>query len=102
MSTLRVLLSAAPTPSRPESWAWFDDAGRCVQRGRDVAAAWPNADRREAVLAAELVRIVTLELPPMPATRIAGAAAFALEDQIATTGDPPAVAVSPQQPDGSV
>src|SRR5438045_3273449 len=102
MNTLRVLLTAPPSSSRPESWALFDDAGRCAQRGRDVAEAWPRADRREAVLAADLVRIVTLNLPPMPATRIGAAAAFALEDQLATIGEPPAIAVSAQQPDGTV
>jgi general secretion pathway protein L len=102
MNTLRVLLSAAPSSSRPESWALFDDAGRCVQRGRDAPAGWPQAERREAVLAADLVRVVALTLPPMPATRLASAAAFALEDQLATTGQPPMIAVSAQQSDGRV
>jgi len=102
MNTLRVLLAAPPSSSRSESWALFDDAGRCVERGRDVPAHWPRAELREAVLAADLVRIVALTLPPMPATRLAGAAAFALEDQLATIGQPPAIAVSAQEPDGRV
>ena len=102
MTTLRILLSAPPSSSRPEAWALFDDTGRCVERGRDVAARWPRSDRVEAVLAAEFVRIVSLQLPPMPPTRLAGAAAFALEDQLATTGDAPAIALTAQQPDGSV
>jgi len=102
MTTLRILLSAPPSASRAEAWALFDDAGRCVESGRDATAAWPRSDRVEAVLAAELVRIVSLSLPPMPPTRLADAAAFALEDQLATTGDAPAIAVTAQQPNGSV
>src|SRR5690242_15695314 len=97
MTTLRILLSAPPSASRAEAWALFDDAGRCVERGRDAAARWPRSDRVEAVLAAELVRIVSLNLPPMPPTRLADAAAFALEDQLATTGAAPAIAVTAQQ-----
>jgi general secretion pathway protein L len=102
MNTLRVLLTAPPSSSLAQPWALFDDAGRCVQRGRDIASSWPRAERREAVLAADLVRIVALTLPPMPATRIPAAAAFALEDQLATTTEPPAIAVSVQHADGSV
>jgi len=102
MTTLRVLLAAAPSQSRPASWALFDDAGRCVNRGTDASDAWPRSDRREAVLAADLVRIVALKVPPMPPTRLAGAVAFALEDQLATTADAPRIAVSAQQSDGSV
>jgi hypothetical protein len=101
MTTLRVLLAAAPSQSRPASWALFDDAGRCVQRGTE-SDAWPRSDRREAVLAADLVRIVALKLPSMPPTRLAGAVAFALEDQLATTAEAPRIAVSAQQSDGSV
>ena len=89
MSTLRVLLAAPPSRSRPAPWALFDDAGRCVQRGSDASDGWPRSERREAVLAAELVRIVALKVPPMPPTRLAAAVAFALEDQLATTEAPP-------------
>ena len=102
MNTLRVLLSAPPSSARAEAWALYDEAGRCVERGRDVAGRWPQGARREAILAADLVRIAALNLPPMPATRLAGAAAFALEDQLATTTEPPAIAVSARLPDGSV
>jgi hypothetical protein len=101
MNTLRVLLSS-PQSSRAEAWALFDDAGRCVERGRSASHQWPGADRREAVLAADLVRIVSLKLPPMPPARLASAAAFALEDRLATSGDAPAIAVSAQQPNGVV
>ena len=102
MSTLRVLLAAPPSRSRPASWALFDDAGRCVQRGSDAPDGWPRSERCEAVLAAEVVRVVALKVPPMPPTRLAAAAAFALEDQLATTGDAPTIAVSAQQADGTV
>jgi hypothetical protein len=102
MNTLRVLLAASPSRSRPASWALFDDAGRCVQRGTDGSDGWPRSDRREAVLAADLVRIIAIKIPPMPPTRLAAAAAFALEDQLATTRDAPTIAVSTQQSDGTV
>jgi len=102
MNTLRVLLAASSSRSRPASWALFDDAGRCVQRGKETSDGWPRSDRREAVLAADLVRIIAIKIPPMPPTRLAAAAAFALEDQLATTGDAPTIAVSAQQPDGTV
>src|SRR5438132_6837418 len=102
MNTLRVLLASPPSRSRPAPWALFDDAGRCVEQGSDPSDAWPRSARREAVLAADLVRIVALKVPPMPPTRLAAAAAFALEDQLATTGEAPTIAVSAQQPDGTV
>jgi hypothetical protein len=102
MTTLRVLLSAPPAATRAGPWALFDGDGRCVRRGRNVPAEWPAADVREAVLAAELVRIVALTLPPLPAQRVAAAATFALEDQLATTGEAPAIGVSAQQKNGSV
>lgn len=102
MTTLRVLLPAPPSATRADAWALFDGNGRCVRRGRNVPAEWPTADVREAVLAAELVRIVSLILPPLPAPRVAAAAIFALEDQLATTGEAPAIAVSAQQENGAV
>ncbi len=102
MTTLRVLLSAPPSSARADAWALFDDDGLCVQRGRNVPAEWPAADVREAVLAAELVRIVALTLPPLPAPRVAAAAAYALEDQLASAGEAPAIGVSAQQKNGSV
>jgi hypothetical protein len=102
MNTLRVLLAAPPSRSRPAPWALFDDAGRCVERGTGSSDDWPRSERREAVLAADLVRMVALNVPPMPPTRLAAAAAFALEDQLATTGEAPMIAVSAQQADGTV
>jgi len=79
MTTLRVLLSAAPDPGRAEQWALFDAAGRRVRGGRTSPAQWPTADRVEAVLAARAVRIVSLALPPERAAgRIVGEGAAAV------------------------
>src|SRR5437762_13020934 len=102
MSTLRVLLAASPSRSSPASWALFDAAGRCVQRGSDASGVWPRSERREAVLTADLVRIIALKVPPMPPTRLAAAAGFALEDQLATTGEAPTTAVASPPSDGTV
>jgi hypothetical protein len=102
MSVLRLLLSAPPSASRAEAWALFDDAGRVVDRGRAAPDRWPSAGVREAVLAASLVRVIPLALPPMSAARVASAAAYALEDRLAVTDDAPAIGVSTPRADGSV
>jgi hypothetical protein len=102
MSTLRVLLDAAPAADREAAWALFDDNGHVLQSGRSPPDAWPDAGRREAVLAAACVRIVGLRLPPLSADRVASAATFALEDHLA---GPPAeqhIAVSSQRRDGTL
>ena len=102
MTVLRVLLAAAPAADRADAWALFDAAGASLRTGRDRPAAWPAADRTEIVLAASQVRIATIALPPMPASRVAGAAGFALEDQLAGPNAAHHVAVSAQAPDGRV
>jgi len=102
MSILRVLLNAAPDPGRADVWALFDADENVVQSGKSAPDAWPDAERREAVLAASCVRIVGLRLPPMPADRVASAAAFALEDQLAGPAEEQHIAVSPQRSDGTV
>lgn len=102
MSTLRVLLESAPESGRAVPWALFDDNDRVLQTGRSAPDAWPASDRREAVLAAACVRIVGLRLPPMPADRVAAAAAFALEDQLAGPADEQHIAASAQHADGTV
>jgi len=102
MSTLRVLLNAAPDANRADPWALFDDHERLVRSGRSAPGAWPAADRKDAVLAAACVRIVGLHLPPLPADRVAAATAFALEDQLAGPADEQHIAVSPQRADGTV
>ncbi len=102
MSTLRVLLDAVPDAGRADAWALFDDNGRVLQAGRGAPETWPRADRREAIVAASCVRIVSLRLPPLPADRVATAAAFALEDQLAGPVNEQHIAVSPQHADGTV
>lgn len=102
MTVLRVRLDAPPAPESAEAWALFDAAGACVRKGRDREAAWPSADRMEVVLAAAQVRIASVLLPPMPASRVAGAAAFALEDQLAGPNIAHHVAASTQARDGRV
>jgi len=83
MSVLRVVLEDVPVAARADAWALFDAQGHRLQSGHGVPASWPDAERREAVLAASQVRVTSLTLPPMPADRIASAAAFALEDSFA-------------------
>jgi len=102
MTVLRVLVDAAPAADRAQSWALFDTAGGCVRKGRDRMAAWPPADRTELVVAASQVRIATIVLPPMPQSRVASAAAFALEDQLAGPKATHHLAVSPRSQDGRV
>ncbi|MGI8896556.1 MAG: type II secretion system protein GspL [Casimicrobiaceae bacterium] len=100
MTTLRVLLANAPSSERAEPWALFDAQGRVVREGRAVPAAWPAAARREAVLSASAVRIAELRLPPMSPDRVAAAAAYALEDQLAGPAHDQHIAVSDLRRDG--
>ncbi|MEO6564646.1 MAG: hypothetical protein ABIO63_01315 [Casimicrobiaceae bacterium] len=83
MSVLRVVLEAVPLPARAAAWALFDAHGHRLRSGHGVPATWPDAVRREGVLAASRVRLMSLQLPPMPADRVGAAAAFALEDVFA-------------------
>ena len=85
MTVLRVLLAAAPAADHAEAWALFDAAGACVRqaagiRPRGVARA-PTGSR--SCSPRRRSRIAIVALPPMPASRVAGAAGFALEDQLA-------------------
>lgn len=102
MTILRVLLPAAPDPGRDDRWALFDDAGRRVRGGRAAPAQWPAADRIEAVLAAGAVRIASLALPPLAASKLAAAARYALDDQFAAPADDMHVAIGTQHADGRV
>jgi type II secretion system protein L len=102
MKTLRVLLAAAPTAGDEVEWALFDTKGACVSSGRARPSALPRAERFEIVIAAARARIACVALPPMAATRVAGAAVFALEDQLAGPPHEQQLAVSPRQPDGTV
>ncbi len=102
MTVLRVLLTAAPAAERAEAWALFDAAGTCVRTGRDPAAAWPRADTVEYVLAAAQVRVTRITLPPLPASRVADAARYSLEDQLAGPDGAHHIAVSAQARDGGI
>ncbi len=102
MSVLRVLLTKAPSPASDEPWALFDAQDRNVRSGRGNPSSWPAADRREAVLAASAVRLAGIVLPPMPADRVATAAAFALEDQLAGPAHEQHLVASARRRDGGV
>lgn len=102
MPTLRVVLAAAPSPARDDAWALFDAGERRVRSGVGPPASWPDADRREAVLAASVVRLAGVVLPPMPADRVAAAAAYALEDQLAGPAQEQHLAASARRRDGGV
>ena len=102
MSTLRVVLPAAPSPARDDAWALFDAQERRVRSGVGPPATWPDAERREAVLAAAVVRLAGIVLPPMPADRVAAAAAFALDDQLAGPAQEQHLVASPRRRDGGV
>jgi general secretion pathway protein L len=95
MTTLRVKLPMPFDPAADAAWWRVDERGRLVDRGRGPASSWPPADRREAVLGAQDVRIVALALPPMSGARLPSAAAFALEDQLAAPVESMHVAVEP-------
>jgi hypothetical protein len=102
MTTLRVRLAAPPLSDRADAWALFDPTGVCTRTGTDRPDAWPPADKIEVVIAASQLRIAIVKLPPMPASRVAGAAGFALEDQLAGTPADHRLAASAQAPDGRV
>lgn len=102
MTTLRVRLAAPPLPDRADAWGLFDSAGVCTRTGADRPGAWPAADSVDAVIAASQVRIATVKLPPMAPSRLAGAAGFALEDQLAGAPAEHHLGVSAQEADGRV
>jgi len=102
VATLRIVLGAPGAVDAPAPWALFDASGACVSAGRDPPPRWPRADTLEVVVAASQVRLASLALPPIPAGRVAAAAAFALEDQLAGPADEQWLAASAQQPGGRV
>lgn len=100
MSTLRVLFADSPAPDREHSWALFGDDGALRRVGFGRPDGWPEADRREAVIAASRCRIAVLALPPLPEGRLQAAAAFAIEDQLAGPAEAQHVVASAQDRDG--
>jgi type II secretion system protein L len=102
MTTLRLLLDAPGAADAPAAWALFDASGACVSTGCDPSPRWPQADVLEVVVAASRVRLASVALPPVPAARVAAAAAFALEDQLAGPADEHWLAASTQQAGGRV
>lgn len=102
MSILRVVLEAVPLPARADAWALFDAHGHRLRSGHGVPSTWPDAARREGVLAASRVRLTSLQLPPMPADRVAAAAAFALEDMFARPASEQHLHVSARDAKGRV
>ncbi len=102
MTTLRVLATAAPTGARALPWALFDATGTRRETGIGRPDTWPAADRIEIVIAAAQARIACVVLPPLAPGRVAGAAAFAVEDQIAGPADTQQLTASAQRADGQV
>jgi type II secretion system protein L len=103
LTALRVLVrAAADASSAPAPWALYDAGGECVRTGCDAASGWPDADTLEFVVGASDVRLASLALPPMPAARVAAAAAFALEDRLAGPADEQWLAVAPERHRGRV
>jgi len=102
MKTLRVLLAASPSADRADAWALFDADGACLRTGVDRPGNWPAADSLEIVVAAAQLRIACVTLPPVPPSRVASAAGFALEDQLAGPAAALELAASRQAPDGRV
>ena len=102
MTTLRILVATPVAADSPARWALYDASGACTATGDDRSSAWPEADRLEAVVAASQVRLASVPLPPLPPDRVAAAAAFALEDQLAGPIDEQWLVAAPQRPDGRV
>ena len=102
MTTLRVFVDDPPAVERDAAWALFDATGRVVRTGRGAKATWPAADQLEAVIAAAHGRLITLSLPPLPAARVAAAARYALEDQLAGAPEDSHLAAAPQQQNGAL
>ncbi len=107
MTTLRVLIDDLPASDRAFDYAVVDDAAagaahRRVRRGKGTPSQWPATGRTEVVIAAALLRVATLRLPPISAARINDSARFALDDQLAAAADSMHVATGVQAADGRI
>ena len=82
-----------------DAWQWWD--GSTLQHGDTAAAATAAAGEPvRVVLAAPQVWVCAQILPRLPAARLARAAMFALEDQLASELDAVHVAVGKRRADG--
>lgn len=82
-----------------DAWQWWD--GSTLQHGDTAAAATAAAGESvRVVLAAPQVWVCAQILPRLPAARLARAAMFALEDQLASELDAVHVAVGKRRADG--
>jgi type II secretion system protein L len=108
MTVLRVLVDAMPGTGRAFDYAVTGDAaagnaGRIVtRRGRGDASQWPHTDQVVAIVAAPLLFVGTLKLPPIVASRLPDAVRYALDDQLAAPPDSMHIAHGVQQRDGRV
>ena len=97
MTVLVVLIPPRPRPLRRDGdaplaaaeWSWvYSVDGRSVARhGRSVAADWPPADERVALLDAGDVAWLPATLPRAPAARMRQALLGLLEDQLLDDAD---------------
>ncbi|HJU24424.1 MAG TPA: type II secretion system protein GspL [Casimicrobiaceae bacterium] len=93
---LRVFVAGFPSAERPPHWVRYALDGRAIAHGQDVPSRLPADPNVEIVLAAHQARLVALALPPMPRSRLAGAARYALEDQIASAPGESCIALAKQ------
>ncbi len=101
MKVLRLYIDRDWEPSRPASWVLHYD-GSVIDHGTSSDGGYPTHDALDAVLSAGQVRILVLALPRLPAARLAQAARFALEDQIAGAEADAHVAIAEQREDGTL
>ena len=102
MSVLRFFLDHRPDASSEFDWALYDDAPALTRFGRGAPSSWPRADHIEAILAASLVRLASINLPRMTAQQLQAALPYALEDKLAGEPETNHVAAGPRAPDGSL
>src|SRR5579862_47103 len=93
---LRVFAAGFPNAERPLRWVRYSPDGRPIAHGQDVPSHLPADPNVEIMLAAHQARLVALALPPMPRGRLAGAARYALEDQIASAPGESCIALAKQ------
>lgn len=93
---LRILVDDRLAPGSRCPWIAVGADGRALRHGTSPPDAWPAVERIEGVLAAGHARLVTVRLPALPRQRLDRAAAYAIEDQLATPIESSAIAASPR------